>query len=282
VRRALAALALALLAACGSPARDWPEPRPALWEVSGPHGERGWLFGTIHALPDGVAWETPRFDAAFGQAGVLVVEIANLSDRAGSTAFERAATSPGLPPLLQRMPAEDRPAVAGAMRRAGYSEEDFARYETWAVAVIIANGTRAGKADNGIDLALLDRAKPVEGLETFAGQFAIFDRLAPPDQAELLREVGEHAPEDERTASVAWLTGDLETLSRTELAGVLADPELRRALVVDRNRAWAAHVAALLDSGRRPFVAVGAGHMIGDIGLPALLAARGYTVRRIQ
>lgn len=280
----LFALALAAaLAACGAPAEDWPPPSPALWEVTGPDGRQGWLFGTIHSLPDGVEWRTPALDAAIGRAGVLVVEVANLDDgNAGARAFAEVSTSTGLPPLRQRVPEADRPALLQALERAGLDEDDLAETETWAAALIIANRTKPGDNANGVDRALLATGLPVEGLESHARQFAIFDRLAGADQVELLRLAVADARRDGRDAQLAWLTGDLDTLEREELAGVLADPELREALIARRNQAWADRIAALLETGRRPLVAVGAGHMIGESGLPALLAARGYSVTRIQ
>src|SRR5690606_6408771 len=63
IRKLAALAALAWLAACGEPAHDWPDASPALWDVSGPEGEKRWLFGTIHSLPDGVAWRTPAIEA---------------------------------------------------------------------------------------------------------------------------------------------------------------------------------------------------------------------------
>jgi uncharacterized protein YbaP (TraB family) len=284
IRRLLALAGALALAACGAPARDWPAPSPALWELTGPDGARGWLFGTIHALPDGVEWRTPALDGALGEAGVLVVEVAALADRTAATeAFEAVATSPGLPPLLQRVPAADRPVLARALDRAGLDEGDLARTESWAAALLIANGARQGEAGNGVDRGLLARGLPVVALESHAVQFALFDALAEKDQRVLLTESARDAGSttEERLAE-AWLTGDLAVLGRETQAGMLADPELRQALLTARNAAWAERVAALLAQRRRPFVAVGAAHMLGAEGLPALLAARGYTVRRIQ
>ena len=54
------------------------------------------------------------------------------------------------------------------------------------------------------------------------------------------------------------------------------------ALLVARNRAWAKRVAAMLREGKRPFVAVGAAHVVGAKGLPALLGADGFQLKRIQ
>jgi uncharacterized protein YbaP (TraB family) len=285
VTRALALAAALALAGCEAPGEDWPPPSPALWQVSDAGGVRGWLFGTIHALPDGAEWQTPALDAALDDAGVLVVEIAALGDAAtAGAAFDRLAHSPGLPPLTRRVAAAERAALAAALARAGLDEADFATTESWAAALEIAAAARDGEAGNGADRALLTRGLPTIGLESHAEQFAIFDRLNPQDQAVLLAETARGAGRAStgRELAEAWLAGDLATIEAESARGFLADPELRQALLTGRNQAWAGRIAGLLAGGRQPFVAVGAAHMLGDQGLPALLAARGYTVQRIQ
>jgi uncharacterized protein YbaP (TraB family) len=285
MRHALAALALALaLAGCGAPARDWPDPSPALWEVTGSGGAHGWLFGTIHSLPEGAKWRTQAVDQALAGSGVLVVEIADLGDAAAAKdAFDKLATTPGLPPLSQRVPAAGRPALAAFLDQAGLDDDAFPHTETWGAAMILANRVRQGDPDSGVDRALIAGARRVEGLETFAQQYGVFDALPPGDQADLLlalaRESGGKAEDKEATE---WLTGDLAGLERDSASGVLADADLREALQAARNRRWAERIAQLLAARERPFVAVGEGHMFGDENLPALLKARGYTVRRVQ
>ena len=77
-------LALALLrAACDStPDAAKPDgPHPALWEITDSAGAvEGWLFGTIHALPDGAKWQSPRLTETLGDADMLVVEVADLDN----------------------------------------------------------------------------------------------------------------------------------------------------------------------------------------------------------
>jgi uncharacterized protein YbaP (TraB family) len=131
VIRALAALLGALwLAGCdvlpAEPAHDWPAPSPALWEVTVPGGDqRIWLFGTVHALPDGVEWRTPALEEALAGSDMLVVEIADLDDPSGPSLFEEMSHTPGQPPLTERVERAQRPALRALIDRAGYGDGDF-------------------------------------------------------------------------------------------------------------------------------------------------------------
>lgn len=276
-----------LLAGCDQQpsAPQGPPPSPAIWQVTAPDGQTGWLFGTIHALPDGYRWKTPAVNQALDKAGVLVVEVADLGDgTAAQRAFAAVAQSPGLPPLFQRVPPTNRPGLVAAVKQAGMAESDFSRTESWAAALLIANGTSTGDTQNGVDRALLASGKPVVGLEGFTAQFAIFDGLAEADQRTLLQELAHDAAggSKERELADAWMRGDMARLEAEDRTGILADPELRAALLVDRNRAWTGRIVALMESARHPFVAVGASHMAGPDGLPAMLAAHGFTVQRLR
>lgn len=282
-----AALALLLvLSGCGQ-----PEPKavsPALWEVTGPNGERGWLFGTIHALPEPVKWRSAKVEAALKGSDLLVLEIDNADDPAAiARVFDRLGHSPGQPPVDQRVPASVRLRLKSLMEKGGLTGRRFDNVETWAVAVTLSRAA-AGDLDSsyGIDRAIMQAAagKPVAELEGTESQLRIFDSLPETDQRDLLVGVVQEANDNtmQDRLGTAWGKGDMAAIEAQTHTGILADPELRAALLVDRNNAWADKVSAMLASGKKPLVAVGAAHMAGPEGLPALLAARGYTVTRIR
>lgn len=276
-----------LLALCACKAGGEPV-RPALWEVTGPLGERGWLFGTIHALPEPVEWRSEPMQAALSGADRLVLEIDNAGDaRAIDAIYRRLAASPGLPPLAERVPPERRDAFAALMREHRLNPRDFDETETWAVALTLSRAVTSGsKGKFGMEQELMRAAPslPVVALAGTEAQLRIFDDLPEPEQQDLLGAIIEEAAgaiSSERLAK-AWATGDLATLEKEMQTGILADAELREALMLGPNRDWTARVVAMLTQGARPFVAVGAAHMAGPEGIPALLTLRGYTVRRLQ
>ncbi len=281
--------ALLLLAGCDStPTAPSEPPRPALWQVIGPAGQTGWLFGTVHALPRHYGWRTAKLDQALAASGTLVLEIADIDDKAGiARVFRGLSQSRGLPPLSARIPPAQRKALAHWLDKAGMEESQFATTETWAVALMLAQATSGEDSGDGVEskLAQLARGKPVVELEGVRLQLGTFDTLPEADQRDLLGAVladADTAADDTRKLAGDWRTGRVDAIAAETRKGLLADPELRKVLLVDRNIAWVAKIEALLKAGRRPFVAVGAAHVSGRDGLPALLARRGWAVRRIQ
>ncbi|MGB3320484.1 MAG: TraB/GumN family protein, partial [Sphingopyxis granuli] len=78
------------------------------------------------------------------------------------------------------------------------------------------------------------------------------------------------------------LSGDVAALEAVINADVEAVPAARKAILTDRNRRWSAWVKRRMDRPGTLLVAVGAGHLIGPEGVPALLEADGLTVTRVQ
>jgi uncharacterized protein len=293
--RALAALlapilVLALAGCSDAPgeALDSGPPSPLFYEIASADGTvEGWMFGTIHALPDGTTWRTQYIHDAIKEADLLLVEIATLDDSASLTRiFQSMAATPGLPPLNQRLPAALTPALDALLDRGGLDPDDFSEMETWAAALRLAQITAEGDPANGVDRALITdfAGRPVREFEGARGQLSIFDRLPESDQRDLLAAIVAGAVDAKAEAATlrrAWRKGDIAVLEQATHSGMAADPELRAALLTDRNRVWASALLPLLKSEPRPLIAVGAAHLVGPEGLASLLQAEGYRVRRL-
>lgn len=296
--RLLQALLLPLLLATGltacrgatPPAAQTPA-RVALWEVSSEVGVQGWIMGTVHALPPGTQWRRPAIDTALQQADRLVLEIGEpLNPAIAGAALGRLAYTPGLPPPSQRVGPGFRAALAKVYKELSLGDDQFANEESWAVALQIAaiGGQKSGMDPaSGVEpqLRAAIGTKPVEGLETLDEQFGVFDTLPARAQKVLLEQVAVEAADsrdDDRDLMVLWLRGDDLGIARESSTGFLADPILFSALVTQRNHAWANKIDAMLKSGAQPFIAVGAAHVAGMDGLPQMLRARGWKVKRID
>ncbi len=286
LRKAASLTIAALLAAC-SP-RPVPA-EPALWEVTAPDGGKAWLFGTVHALDRPVDWRSDAIENALNASDVLLVEVAGLDDSAATgRIFGELAQSEGHPPLSKRIEPALQDDLKEIFRKHGFIEGQFVNTETWAAALVIAQAETKGlESRYGIDRAVVEAAKgkSVAELEGVRGQLSLFDGLPEEEQRDLLGAIVSEARSlsgESGTLVEAWRKGDMAVIERETEKGMLADPELREALFTGRNRAWTERIAQEMSAGHKPFVAVGAAHMAGPEGVPAMLAARGLKVSRIQ
>ncbi|MEL6529020.1 MAG: TraB/GumN family protein [Pseudomonadota bacterium] len=286
VRLGMLALALCTLSGCFSePPEPAPGTRPPLFQIINQDGEvEGWMLGTIHALPDGVAWRTDAIELVIDEADLLIVEVADLEDSAAiAEIVAELSISPDLPPITNRVSPSRRANLQDMIDRAPVTAEQLSRTETWAAALALARVDAQGDPRNGVDRLLVRDFDDREVLEFegAVGQLTIFDNLPEADQRDLLEGVldeSQAAREDPGRLRSAWLAGDIAELEQATKTGIMADAELREALLVARNRRWTAKLSGLLRADDKPLIAVGAAHLVGSDSVPAMLEQRGYTI----
>lgn len=297
-----------LLGACGHAreatraAEDDGLARPPFVRVDTQTGPTLFVLGTVHLGP-AEGWRfSPEIEHVLAEADTLVLEIdvGGLDpDAVANATAERVILQGG-----KRLPDVLTPETNAALRArdaelaaAGLTERARSLYEPWFLAVglveLIAQRSDFDLAASA-ESAVMARFGGDEtlALETFVEQLDMLDQLPLALQDLLLRDalsrLGQ-ADEDLIALVDAWRTGDRPSLVEQSRAGVDELPELERVYTVlldDRNLRWIEQLDALArDPARRDqtvLVAVGALHVVGDVGLPVLLQKAGYTVTPIH
>lgn len=265
---------------------------PALWKVSDADSSV-WLFGSIHLLPPGTEWRTERFDALMAEADRIYFETdlgPSAQPEIVALTMERGFARDGRL-LNQKVDSKLMGKVRSAAEAFDVPVPTLLAMQPWLAAntISVAALVQAGYDPNsGVDTVLLqETASERQGfLETAAQQIDVIAGGSEADQvlmlAATLAETGRIVEMiDEMKAS--WLHGtpeDLEELLLAEM-GAYGDGFMER-LIVDRNRNWVEQIEGMLAENESAFLVVGAGHLVGEFSVVALLEQQGFESERVQ
>lgn len=267
------------------------------WKVESSTGAGGsaHLLGSVHfGRPDF------RFDPAileaFEGSDALVMELdpEDVTSERMSTLLQEMGRLPEGETLSDLISPETYDALADALQRSGYSIAGLDPFRPWVAIVFLSSlAIQSGglSREQGVEAQFIERAgtrMETIGLETPEEQMALFERMPLEHQEEILRGLvseGDALRYVTDAIVEAWLRGDTERLAELALIGSHDDERAKafhQTMYLERNQTMAREIAALVDLGGEWFVVIGAAHMVGDGGIPALLEERGFTVRQIE
>ena len=260
-----------------------------LWKVEGDGGS-AYLLGSLHVLTADFYPLSATINRAFAESKTLVEEVD--IDETNDPMVMMAALAKAMLANGQTLDQVVAPGTFAEVTRraekAGLPMMAIQRMKPWLVAITLMAPTlqAAGfKPELGIDRHFFDRAKDSgmkrQALETMAYQLDRFDSLSPKLQEELLKTTMEDL--DKEVAGVkelaqAWTFGNVAEMEKLTLLTMKEAPALYESLLVERNRNWVPHVEKCLKEKAGCFMVVGAAHLVGPDGLPALLLKKGYKV----
>jgi uncharacterized protein YbaP (TraB family) len=282
VRQLLALLALLVL---GNAHAD-----PAMWSAAGARNTV-YLFGSVHLLPEGGFAIDGKLADAYRDAEQVCFEVdSSRLDEATTTSITLArAIDPEGRNLFELLGSSaDRARSTAAA--AGIDIAPFVPFEPWFAGLtisVMALQQHGYDVEHGVEQVIEAAASRDDkarcGLETLDFQLGMLDGMPADLQEELLLQSLEEAGRVDEVIQpmlAAWRAGDERALVRSLKDDFEGYPELEEQLIYARNERWAGLVGDMLEEDGDILLVVGALHLVGDRGLPALLRKRGFEVRR--
>ncbi len=293
LKRALLAAA-AFVAVSGSAFAQTQAIDPALFVVRDADSTM-YLYGTVHVRPNGADWADAEVRAALAETQEIWTELLMTPETDAQTqqlALQMGRAAPGRP-LSSWLSAEENAKLNALTSRLGMPPGALEGFQPWLAGLTLAivpalqaGYNPASGVDRNVDAFGDANGRSMRALETVEQQLGFFTSLSEEAQRQFLVESINEAEDgvallNQMTA--AWEQGDVALLEQLVITETRRDyPEVYRALFVDRNNAWMEVLTREMAGSGVDFVAVGAGHLIGEDGLVAQFRARGFTVERVE
>jgi uncharacterized protein YbaP (TraB family) len=295
---AVFAAAATLLAGCASapePPREQAYSASLLWQVEGAGSAPSYVLGTFHSSDPRLRNLLPEVRRALDSSEIAAFEL--LRNAEDDARLMQAVQQPEGSQLEDVLGPELFQRTAAAVAKFGVPPEGAQRLTPLGLLPLLAYPrhelTRITFGEPVFDDWLQREArrqgKALHGLETYDEQIALFGDMSAAEQVVLVSDLlNDHARVDVEFGRMVaiYLAGDLEAIMAeaadwSGTADVEAAERFRRRLLDDRNRIMVARMIPLMQDGAT-FVAVGAAHLGGEMGILALLAERGFTLTRLD
>jgi len=295
---AIAALALCCFASAGAapPASGDGAPKHFLWKVTGPKGVV-YLLGTIHTGKADFYPLPSIIEDSFKKADTLIEEI-EISEPAEVARAQRGLIEDGGYPngdaITNHLSEVTRSHLAAYVKKGGLSEPAIAHMRPWLVSILVVQLELQRMGFDpcyGLDRHFVDEAqqshKPIGALEDVGSQLKLFNSLSEELQDRLLLS---SLVDMEKWAdrfdlmNQAWQSGDAAAMAEVITRSVREYPQLEplmTKLLDDRNTAMTTKIERFLQTPKTYFVAVGAGHLVGDQGILSQLRRKNFRVEQL-
>lgn len=281
------ALALALVCMFASPTIL---AKPVMWQLSDEDSTIT-LYPTVHLLPEGIDWQSAALTTALNEADEVWFEV-KPDELAGANMSQLLATKGYLQRPLEQVISSEL--MAQLTQYTSTHQLPLAQLKTmqpWLLALTIMNielERHGWSAQNGVESVLKPMAqrKVINGLESALFQIELFSDMSDDDQtmflASTLNDI-EEGPALLLAIAKAWSQGNEADMVALLIAETKRDyPNLYDVIFTQRNQKWVTIIETELAKSGSDFIAVGAGHLVGDDSVVAMLKAKGYTLTPIQ
>ncbi len=259
-----------------------------LWEISGNHLKKSsYVFGTFHLMcKSDIHFSDPlKLALQSSEKVYFELDLDDASNTLGALFFMNMKKDTSLKDLYS--PAEYEKLTSFFADSVKISMQLFNRMKPALLEALIYPKMMACKNMSGIETELLTLAKTnkkeIFGFETAAFQASVFDSIPYKQQAkDLLKTIDSFQKYKLYFNQMLKLYKDQDI---TQIETLFSNPEFglqdNQDILLDRrNENWAAQLNKILPQ-QPVFIAVGAGHLVGEKGLINLLRKQGYTLKPV-
>ncbi len=259
-----------------------------LWEISGNGlAKPSYLFGTFHLMCKEDMVFSKNFTNALSNANLLVMEmdLGDPKNTFGAMEFIQMKNGESLSKLLSKNDYErlNKFFKDSLKMSLSFFENMKPAFLQALFYPMMMSCKQSGSLEENIMAQAKKANKQIKGLETIAQQSSLLDNISYKEQAKSLMELIDDFKNQK--LNFEQLLQSYKSQNALEMSKLIeSDPELKNQkpeLLDNRNLNWVKQFETLMPNASL-FVAVGAGHLFGEMGLIQLLRKKGYQLKPVE